>query len=53
MAGTGEQGRVEPPLAGDEASSLLGFLDYELRRRPGREVVWMIPIWRQPLPLRR
>ena len=29
MPATDEHGRVEPPLAGDEASSILGFLDYQ------------------------
>ncbi|MFI0480364.1 DinB family protein [Actinomadura sp. 9N215] len=29
MANVDEQGRPEPPFAGDEASTLLGFLDYQ------------------------
>ncbi len=29
MTGLDEQGRPEPPLAGDEAATLLGFLDFQ------------------------
>jgi hypothetical protein len=29
MTGVDEQGRPEPPLAADEAATLLGFLDYQ------------------------
>ena len=29
MTDVDEQGRTEPPLAGDEAATLLGFLDYQ------------------------
>jgi hypothetical protein len=48
-----EQGRPEPPLAADEAATLLGFLDYQRATLEWKCAGLDAPAWRQPSASRR
>ena len=53
MIDVDEQGRPEPPLAGDETATLLGFLDYQRATLAWKCAGWTRPACGRPSAPRR